>query len=65
MAHEERPKTKAAGEKKRREDSALRFDALRFLPNGFKLPYVLHAIGRNKTTQKERSQGTPERGFSC
>ena len=46
MANEERRKTEASEKNERREDSALRLDALRFIPNGFKLPYALHAIGQ-------------------
>jgi len=48
MAHEERRKTKAFEQEKKREDSAFFSDVLRVLPNGLKLRFVLHAIAHEK-----------------
>jgi|GEM_PF-274553 len=63
MARTERPKTKAEKEAKKREDSPIPFPALRFIPDGFKLSYALHAIGRNKATQKGASAKDAGKGF--
>jgi hypothetical protein len=57
LAHEERTKTKAGEEKERREDTAYLSDVLRYLPNGLKIPFVLHSIRQNNSkssVQEER-----------
>ena len=57
MAHEERRKTKAGEERKGRDDSASLSDALRFIPNGLKIPFVLRSIRQNNSkssVQEER-----------
>ena len=57
MGHEERRKTKAGEEKKGRDDSASLSDALRFIPNGLKIPFVLRSIRQNNSkssVQEER-----------
>jgi hypothetical protein len=61
MAHEERAKTKAGEKETGREISALRFEVLRFLPDGLKLPFALHAISQSKQltsgVREERRKG--------
>jgi len=57
MAHEERTKTKIRDRKERLESSASVSDALRILPNGFKIPFVLRSIRQNNSkssVQEER-----------
>lgn len=58
MWHEERTKTKAGEEKERGKVSAFRPDALRFIPNGLKLPFVLRSIRQlnqlKSSVQEER-----------
>jgi len=57
MAHEERRKTKAGEKENGREICASVSDALRFLPNGLKLPFVLRSIRQNNSkssVQEER-----------
>ena len=61
MVNEERTKTKAGDEEKRREVSASVTDALRFLPDGLKLPFVLRSISQSQQlkngVQEERRKG--------
>jgi len=52
MAHEERTKTNGGEKKERREVNAFLSDVLRYLPNGLKIRFVLHAISQSKQLKK-------------
>ena len=62
MAHKERTQTQDCGKEKGRvEVPAFSSEVLGRIPNGLKIPFVLHAIGQEKQlkngVQEERQKG--------